>query len=82
MAPLDLPVVQKFFTSVVDPVVQLLFAVAVVYFIYGVFTYIRRSGDSEARTEGANHILWSIVGLFIMVSVWGIITLIKNSIGA
>jgi len=79
--PLQLSVVQKFFTIVVNPAIQVLFAAAVVYFVWGVFTYIRRSGDSDARVDGANHILWSTVGLFIMISVWGIIAIIKTSLG-
>lgn len=74
--------VQRLLTVLVDPAVKLLFAVAILYFIYGVFNYIRRSGDSDARIEGANHILWSTVGLFIMISVWGIVNLIKSTVGA
>lgn len=78
MDALRLDIVQKFFLVVVDPVVKLLFAVAIFYFIYGVFTYVRQSSDSASRTDGANHILYSTIGLFIMISVWGIIGLLQN----
>ncbi len=79
--PLQLPIVQKFATIVLDPAVKLLFALAVLYFIFGVFTFIRRSGESDGRIEGRNHILWSTVGLFIMISVWGIIAIIQRTLG-
>lgn len=78
---LDIDLVQKFFKVVVDPVIQLIFAAAVLYFVYGVFTYIRRSDDSSERINGANHILWSSVGLFIMISVWGIIAILEKTVG-
>ena len=42
---------------------------------------IYKSADSDARTEGVNHILWSTVGLFIMISVWGIIAVLERTIG-
>lgn len=79
--PLQLPIVQKFAAIVLDPAVKLLFALAVLYFIFGVFTFIRRSGESDGRIEGRNHILWSTVGLFIMISVWGIIAIIQRTLG-
>jgi hypothetical protein len=82
MDVLKIPQVQKFFELVLDPAVQLLFGAAVVYFVYGVFTFIRKSDESSERITGANHILWSTVGLFIMISVWGIIAIIKKTIGA
>lgn len=66
---------------VVDPVIRVLFAVATVYFMYGLFTYVRESKSSEGRLTGSRHIMWSLIGLFIMISVWGIILIIKNTLG-
>ena len=80
-APLKLPIVLKFADLVLNPAVKLLFAVAVLYFIYGVFTFIKNSGESTGRIEGRNHIMWSTVGLFIMISVWGIIAAIQKTFG-
>jgi hypothetical protein len=71
----------KIFRVVINPLVQLLFAAAVFYFIYGVFKYIKDSDESSSRTDGANHVLWSTVGLFIMISVWGIIEILEKTIG-
>ena len=81
MDALQIPAVQKFFDLIVNPIIQLLFAAAIVYFVWGVFTYIRNADDSSERISGANHILWSTVGLFIMISVWGIIALLERTIG-
>ena len=82
MNVLNLPVVQKLFTLVIDPAVKLLFAAAVAYFVFGVFKYIRKADDSDAHVDGANHILWGTVGIVIMFSVWGIIAVLERTIGS
>jgi NhaP-type Na+/H+ or K+/H+ antiporter len=71
----------KFIDLVVNPLVQLLLGAAILYFVYGVFTYIRSSESDSGRREGASHILWSTVGLFIMISVFGIMGFIKSVVG-
>lgn len=78
---LDSPEVANIFRYVIDPLVKLLFAAAVFYFIYGVFKYIKDADDSSSRVDGANHVLWSTIGLFIMISVWGIIRMLQSTIG-
>ena len=66
---------------IINPIIMLLFAVAVLVFLYGVFTYIRQSDSEDGRATGARHILSGVFGMFIMISVFGIINLILNSIG-
>lgn len=68
----------KFLTVVVDPIVQILFVVAVFYFVFGVVKYIVQGDDSSARAEGGKHILYSTIGIFVMASAWGIIALVKS----
>lgn len=82
MNALNLPIVQKLFSLVIDPAVKLLFAAAVAYFIFGVFKYVRNADDSDAHVDGGNHILWGAIGLAIMFSVWGIIALLEKTIGS
>jgi Fe2+ transport system protein B len=68
-------------TEILNPIVALLFAVAVVYFIFGVINYIANADSQDARETGQRHLLYSIVGLVIMAGVWGIIGLIFDSLG-
>jgi len=68
--------------EILNPIVGLLFAGALAYFIYGVIVYIADADDKDARTEGKKHMLYSVIGLVIMAGVWGIIDLIANTIGA
>ena len=76
----------QFFTNIksqiITPIIYLLFALAMVYFLYGVFLFVKNAENPDKRSEGAKGILWGIIGMFIMISVWGIVNLILNSIGA
>ncbi len=81
MSTLNQPIVQKLFTLVFDPVIRLIFAGAVVYFLWGVFTFIRSAEDPQGRIDGRNHIIFSVIGLFIMISVWGIMQIIQTTLG-
>lgn len=67
-------------TQIVNPIVELAFAVAVVVFAYGVFQLIWASEDGDQRTKGKYSVLFGLIGMFIMVSAWGIIRLISNTV--
>ncbi len=66
---------------VVTPIISLFFAVAVVVFLWGLFEFIYKGSDPEARTTGQSHMIWGVIGLLIMVSAYGIINFVLSTIG-
>ncbi len=74
-------IVPKIVDNIVVPIVELLFALATLYFIYGLFVFFTGSGDATKRKQGQDHILWGVIGIFIMVSVYGIIRFVASSLG-
>ncbi len=74
--------VGKVSTNILNPIIAILFALAFVYFIYGVAAYIWNPDNEEARTKGQKSMIWGVVGMFIMVSVFGIMSFLISSIGA
>jgi uncharacterized membrane protein YidH (DUF202 family) len=66
---------------IINPLIGLLFALAMVYFIYGLARYLLSPDNEEIRKTSKSHMLWGIVGMFIMVSVFGIMNLIMNTLG-
>lgn len=72
---------EKAVTTIVNPLIQVVFAVALVIFVYGVFEFVRGADQPEVRLKGQKHIMWGLVGLFIMTSVFTIIKILLNSIG-
>lgn len=72
--------VQPIITYIVQPVITVLFAVAVVVFVYGIVQMIIYGDDADKRTKGKTSILSGLIGIFIMLSAWGIIWLISNTV--
>ena len=72
----------KFVTVIVDPLVILVFALALLLFFWGLLSMMIAVSNGEDTATGKRHMLWGIVGMLIMFSVGGIINLINNSIGA
>lgn len=61
-------------------IIPLLFAIALLVFIYGVVKYVIAGDGSDDREEGRWFMIYGIVGLFVMVSVWGLVGLVSNSV--
>lgn len=76
-----LAVIGKISTTILNPIIVLMFAVALAYFAWGVVQYIWQPDNEEERSKGRTRMLWGIVGMFIMVSVYGILNLIINTFG-
>lgn len=62
--------------------IPLVFAIALLVFIYGMFQYfILGGGDEDSRETGRRLMLWSIVGFVAMVSIFGIVNLVAGGLG-
>jgi len=71
----------NYFTCVLGrSVVPLLFAFAFVVFLWGVAQFMTNSADETKRTQGKQFMIWGIVGLFVMFSVWGLVLVLRKSI--
>ncbi len=79
---MDIPIIGKIETEIINPVLNLLFVLAFLYFVYGIYEFVQASDDTAARETGKKHILYSVIGLFIMIGVWGIVRLVCSTIGA
>ena len=54
--------------------VPIVFALAFIIFIFGIFQYFIQGGhDEEKREAGKSLMLWGLIGFFVMVSVWGLV---------
>jgi succinate dehydrogenase/fumarate reductase cytochrome b subunit len=71
--------ISKVNTLIINPLIILLFALAVVYFLYGVFQFISNQESEEAKTKGKSHMLWGIIGIVVMMGVFTILNMIMNT---
>ena len=66
---------------VLNPIIFFLFALALVYFLYGLTQYLLSPDNEEVRKTSKSHMIWGVLGLFIMVAVFGIMNLILATVG-
>ena len=65
---------------ILNPTIAFLFVVALLVFFYGMIAFIRNLDSDTERDKGKSHMLWGIIGMAIMVSVFGIIRFILNTL--
>lgn len=61
---------------ILNPLITLAFAVALLYFFYGIFQFIRSETADAKRAEGQKKIWYGLIGMFIMIAAKGLISLI------
>ncbi|MEZ0208774.1 MAG: hypothetical protein ACAH17_01195 [Candidatus Paceibacterota bacterium] len=69
-------------TEVFSPIYQAVVGVTILYFLYGVARYVIELNNPESQTTGRSHLFWGLVGLFIVLSVGGILAFLNGSIGS
>ena len=60
--------------SLVTPIVV---ALALLYFFWGLAKFILSTGGGKEQEEAKGIMLWGIIALFVMVSIWGIIRVVS-----
>jgi phosphotransferase system glucose/maltose/N-acetylglucosamine-specific IIC component len=62
---------------IINPVLSVMFAVATLYFIISVIKLI--NADGKGRDEAKKAVMWGVVGMFVMVSVYGILSFVLST---
>lgn len=66
------------FADVLLSLIPLITAFAVLVMIWGLAKFIGNAGDTKAHDDGRALIFWGTVGLFVMVTLWGILAVMLN----
>lgn len=67
--------------TLIKSVVPLLFTLAVVGFIWGIIQFYLNPDNEEKKKNGKSFMLWGIIALFVMVSMWGLVGVLSNTFG-
>jgi hypothetical protein len=60
--------------------VPVLFAIAFIVFIWGAFqTFIVGANDEGTKETGRNLMLYSLIGFFVMISIWGLVNIVVGT---
>ena len=74
-------VLTKFETYVIGPAMKIVFAAGLLLFLWGLVQFLWNLDEGGGKDEGKQHMFWGVVGMFIMVSVWGIINILDATFG-
>lgn len=65
--------------SLINLTVWMLSAFAIVVFFWGLVRYIGSPGDAHGHAEARERIVWSLIALFVLFSIWGILALMGTA---
>jgi uncharacterized membrane protein YidH (DUF202 family) len=60
-------------------VIPLIFSLAIVCFVWGVVQYVINADSEEKRAKGRSFMIWGIVALAVMVSIWGLVRILSGT---
>jgi len=66
--------------DIVAMLIPILIAAALVMFFVGLIQYVLKAGGKGGK-QGRNYMMWGLVALFVMISVYGIIRLAQSALG-
>lgn len=66
---------------IINPIILLLFVLALLLFFWGLAEFILKAGSEDGRTKGKQHMLWGIIGIFVMSGVYGILGILAGTFG-
>jgi hypothetical protein len=64
---------------IIDPALLVIFALGFLLFTYGLVEFLWKINGEGDVEEGKKHMLYGLLGMLIMVSVYGILDLIDNT---
>ena len=67
--------------GLVADIVLVLIIVALLVFFWGLVKFIAKAGDEKAVEEGRNLMVWGVISLFVMITVWGLVNFIGGELG-
>jgi hypothetical protein len=66
--------------NLITKLIPIVIGAAVLVFLWGILRFVVAS-DAEDRTAARNFMIFGVVALFVMVSVWGLVNFFRNTLG-
>lgn len=54
-------------------IIRIIFGLTLIYFFWGTAQFVLHAGDSKTREDGKQRMLWGVIAIFVMFSLYGII---------
>ena len=70
--------VSQFLQDIFGIAIMLIIGLAAVYFVWSILGYIMKAGEEKEAAK--SHMLWGIIIIVVMLTFWGIVSVVRNSI--
>jgi len=67
--------------TITGVVIPFMFVLATLIFIYAIILFITKSGDEAEQKKARGLILWSVIGLAAIISLWALVNFLTQYIG-
>src|SRR5262245_51679048 len=72
-------IIAKFVNVIIDPAIAVITAAGFFLFVWGLVQFLYNLNEGGENSTGKQHMLWGVIGMFVMLSVFGIINLITGT---
>ncbi len=79
-APANFREVISLILDVINQLVRLVVVLALLFFLYNIFRMVFAGGNEESRKEAKTFMVYGIIALFVMVSVWGLVNILTSTL--
>ncbi len=66
-------------SGIVNFSIPILGSVAFAIFLWGIVKFIYSGGDEEKRKDAKNYIIYGLIGMFVLVALWGILGIVLST---
>ena len=67
--------------NIINPLLLVIAGLSLLAFFKGLISFIFHAGDAKGNDEGKSLMKWGLIALFVMVTLWGILSFFSNSFG-
>lgn len=67
--------------GLLQSLIPLIFGIAFIGFLWGAAQFILHADDPGKRKEGTRAMLYGVIALFVMLSIWGLVAILSNTFG-
>lgn len=79
--PEDFRSLVQIILDIISLLIPILIGLTVAVFIWGLYRYIPSAASEEDKIQGKKFMIFGILGLFVMISVWAIVGVILGTFG-
>ncbi len=65
--------------GLLNSLIPFLITLGVVYFVYGVVSYVIADGE-EAKSKGRDQVIFGVIGLAVIIGLWGLVAIVRNTL--